>query len=53
MFPQYALPKNLGISESAVNDALKSIRRILNKKFPIELKIANGVQLIVKTRKKK
>lgn len=53
-FPKYALPGNLDMISSAVNDALKSIRRLLlEKKFPIKLKVANGVQLIVTTRKKK
>jgi hypothetical protein len=51
-FPKYALPNNLDVSEQEIKDALKSIKRILAKGFPIELKIANGVQLIVTTKKK-
>jgi hypothetical protein len=52
-FPKYALPNNLDVSEQEIKEALKSIKRILAKGFPIELKIANGVQLIVTTKKKK
>jgi hypothetical protein len=52
-FPKYALPKNLEISAQEVNATLKSIKRILKKGFPIKLKIANGVQLVLTTKKKK
>jgi hypothetical protein len=52
-FPKYALSNNLDVSKQEINNALKSIKRILAKGFPIELEIANGVQLIVTTKKKK
>jgi hypothetical protein len=52
-FPKYALPENLEMTPQAINDALKSIKRILARGFPVKLKIANGVQLIVTTKRKK